>query len=150
MSLTLLEQGRIEEDVAYNTLTSKYTVDDRRGWPLDSTKPYAMDFYLPDLGLAIDFKYKKISKYNSFFLAFEHFSKYMHYFTTQSTVDKALLWYKDSVTGDQYTINLLDLQDSIYSQAVRIYSNQQYRKPWESGCFFSIPVSLFDNFTLDF
>ena len=149
--MDILAQGKIEEQKAFEALSDKYIVDDRRDWWKQHDKPYAMDFYLPHTKLAIDFKFKGIKKeYNTFALNFEHFTKYMHYFNTQEGIDKAILWYKDCHTGNEYSLDLKDLEAAIYNQTIKLRYSSQHKKQWESGCFFGIPLSLFDNFSIDF
>ena len=143
------EQGVIERQTALDRLQRLYTVDDRTSWIKSPVKPDAMDFYLPDHELAIDFGFKSISKdYNTFSLPFEQFTKCMGYIKNDPTIRRGMLWYKDSITEDEFKLDLSDLQDLIYKQKVKIHYGAN-RSRGASGCFFGIHVDFFKPFTID-
>ena len=145
-NLTLFQIAKIEENQALAILQAKYNVEDRTDWAMDPNKIYAMDFFLPDLKIAIDYKYKVLNtKYNTFCLQWEHFVKYMNYINNQDDIDQGFLWYKDSISLKNFKINLNDLYRHIFSSTIPLkQGNSLYTKYSDNGCFFPIPISLFD------
>lgn len=140
--------GHTAEKNALYYLRKRNIVEDRSSWATDPTKPYAMDFYWPESRTAADFKYKTLNKkYNSFYLSFEHFKKYLDYVLYNVDVDKGYIWYMDRTTNKEYLISMAKLTQYIMSGDIKHYFSQTYKQDWESGYFYAIPVEYFSDIT---
>jgi hypothetical protein len=138
------DAGHRAEHDALRYLRIRNEVEDRSSWALDPDKPYAMDFYWPATRTAADFKYKNLNKkYNSFYLAAEHYKKYLDYVLHHPDVDKGYLWYMDRTTNEEYLLNIALLTKYIMTGTVKRYFSKTYKQPWESGYFYAIPVDIF-------
>lgn len=140
--------GLNAEQYALNALRKRNIVEDRSSWATDLNKPYAMDFYWPEKKVAADFKYKSLNKkYNCFYLAEEHYQKYCAYVNNSADVEQGYLWYVDRNTKQEYLINIAKVTMLIQQNVVKKQFSKTYKKSWESGYFYCIPVAMFKNIT---
>ena len=142
-----LEKGKRAEKEALRLLRIENSVQDRSSWALpNNSKPYAMDWFFPNEGKAVEFKYKKLSTHNHFFLDVEHYEKYRNYCNLRPEVSTGIVWFMNQTDKKEYVIDVECLNTLVYTGKIRYRYNADYANK-SSGYYYSIHLDNFINVT---
>lgn len=150
------KKGNLVEKLGLDLLRKKYIVKDRSNW-WNIGKEYAMDWLIEDFNIAVEFKFKSIwlirpySKSGiqvmTYTINYDHITKYIKYLNNHPEIARGYFWVMDKDTFAEYRIDMRYIDHLINEGKVVIQNNASTKKSWESGGYYPIPITYFEEIT---